>query len=82
MENKYYIPDITEFRIGFEYEIEMGGNWYSSPIKIYLFAASIPIIARGKVTWDASSNNTTSNSTFVRRGGVGDIILCAYSGRS
>lgn len=33
MENKYYVPDITEFREGFEYELKMDGNWYpmSSP---------------------------------------------------
>ena len=35
MENKYYVPDITEFRIGFEYEIEMGGNWYLRDIPFY-----------------------------------------------
>ena len=27
MENKYYIPDITEFRIGFEYEEKSSGLW-------------------------------------------------------
>ena len=33
MENKYYVPDITEFREGFEYELKMDDNWYlmSSP---------------------------------------------------
>ena len=33
MESKYYIPDITEFREGFEYELKMDSNWYpmSSP---------------------------------------------------
>ena len=33
MENKYYVPNITEFREGFEYELKMDDNWYpmSSP---------------------------------------------------
>ena len=27
MENKYYVPDITEFRVGFEYEEKSSGLW-------------------------------------------------------
>lgn len=35
MENKYFIPDISDFHNGYEYERNDGGEWYSVTCDLY-----------------------------------------------
>lgn len=55
MDDKYYIPDKEEFRIGFEYEIFYEGQWKKTYVHYQTVGSDLIITIKGKAFWQESS---------------------------